>query len=320
MRPLLANVLCFVDLTANVHDGGMTLLCWRGLYVMVTYSKMSRLFLLVNAIVLIVNISLMVLHFDTHPLLDFITDEAVTAADRRLMLLTFSALVNAFDKANVTYFMYGGTLIGSVRHHGPIPWDDDLDVIMAYSDRSKAKSALSALSPDFELYTPAESQTSMFQWKFYAASAVARSLMPKAYRWPFVDVFFYHENTSHIWDMEREYREAGFVWPKGITFPLKKRPFGSILAPAPCNSIEFVTTNYPGAETAQCAAPSFNHRLDVHRFPWRAGNVIPCTHLWNLFPFVFRNETADGSVIESLRIGNWTLQTLHMPAVVCDGK
>jgi len=285
---------------------------------MAVRSKLSRFFLLINLIVLCINISLILLHFDGNPILDFFTDEAITASDRRLMLSTFSTLVNALDKANVTYFMYGGTLIGSVRHHGPIPWDDDLDVIMAYGDRSKAKAALMALSPEYQLYQPVESQMTVLQWKFYSASAAVRSLLPKPYRWPFVDIFFFQDNSTHIWDIEPEYHAAGFVWPKSIIFPLKRRPFGTIAAPAPCCAVEFVKTNYPGAEMANCASPNFNHQLEVHRLPWRAGNVIPCAHLWNIFPFVFRNQTADGSVMESLKIGNWTLQTLSMPPMDCN--
>jgi len=288
---------------------------------MTVRSKMSRLFLLTNLIVFCINISLMLLRFDSNPILDFFTDDTVTAADRRLMLFTFSSLVSALVKANVTYFMYGGTLIGSIRHHGPIPWDDDLDIIIAYGDRAKAESALIELSPDFNLYQPADTQTSVLQWKLYSTSAPESStfMSPKPYRWPFVDIFFFRENSTHVWDVEPEYHDAGFVWPKDVIFPVKMRPFGNIVAPAPCNSVEFVEMNYPGAGTTHCAAPSYNHRREAHRFLWRAGNVIPCANLYNMFPFVFRNQSTDGSIIESLRIGNWTLQTLHMPAMVCDG-
>jgi len=306
--------------TADAGGGRMKPVNCRCRCMMVICSKTSRLCLLTNLILFGINVSLILLQFDTNPLLDFFADDKVTAAERRLMLSTFDILASALDKANVTYFMYGGTLIGSIRHHGPIPWDDDLDIIMAYSDRPKAESAMLGLSPEFDFYKPADSQTSLLQWKFYSASATVRNFRLKPYRWPYVDIFFYHDNSTHIWDIEPEYHDAGFVWPKNVIFPLKKRPFGSVVAPAPCNSVEFVETNYPGAGSTHCAAPSFNHRRDIHHLSLRSGRIIPCAALWNMFPFVFRSRTADDSVIESLRIGNWTLQTLHMPCVVCDGN
>lgn len=37
-------------------------------------------------------------------------------------------------KQNITYFIYYGSLIGAVRHHGMIPWDDDVDIIMPRND------------------------------------------------------------------------------------------------------------------------------------------------------------------------------------------
>ena len=65
------------------------------------------------------------------------------------------AMAKQLEKANVKFYLIGGSSIGALRHQGFIPWDDDVDIAIMRYDFKKAETALAKLNKMF-LYDPVE--------------------------------------------------------------------------------------------------------------------------------------------------------------------
>lgn len=77
---------------------------------------------------------------------------------------TILDILKAFMKIckdnGLTYYCCAGTAIGAVRHHGIIPWDDDIDVIMPRPDYDRLlEIAKAADFGKYEIITPYDDET-----------------------------------------------------------------------------------------------------------------------------------------------------------------
>ena len=62
---------------------------------------------------------------------------------QKMMLKDF---IKICEENNILYFVNGGTLLGTIRHGGFIPWDDDIDLMMFRKDFEKLNKLMSEKS------------------------------------------------------------------------------------------------------------------------------------------------------------------------------
>lgn len=223
---------------------------------------------------------------------------AMTDAEKRALLACLHELARSLTTAGIEFFMYGGTLLGSYRHHGIIPWDDDADVMVNLSRAHEVERALGA-RPGYELHT-----RDPVRYKFYAR--FGSPIADRQWRWPFVDICFFGDNGTHVYDVDPFYR-GSFVYRREDVFPLVRRPLDSLLLPAPRNTRAVVETNY---DPSVCSTITWSHRREaaVGEDDRRA---VVCARLHNVYPFVFRGGGGGGGGAaskESLRIAGETIR------------
>lgn len=202
----------------------------------------------------------------------------------QLLLDTMAMFDLVMTRSGLDYMLYGGSLIGSYRHHGLVPWDDDVDVLVPHSTKNSVHQALSSLSPQYVLNTDWN-----FSWKLF--SMKADEIRGYNWKWPYLDIFFYAENETHIWDAAPQYWQ-NYVFPKNIVFPLKRRPFMGLHLKTPYNTRAVLDTNY---DVTLCKSGKWIHKWERYG----TETSVRCSVLYSRFPFVFRTFQ-NGGCSESL--------------------
>lgn len=176
-----------------------------------------------------------------------------------IMLDMVKELDRVCRKHDIPYFLYGGTLLGAVRHNGFIPWDDDLDVGLLRKDYIKLMSVLPEELPD--CYVLQNNDTDKNFFYFFAKLRHKHSLLEEECKYDevfkergiFIDIFPFEKmrlwthliaeplqghtfkifNTSS--DRKKAMRKIRFItWcNKHVTFPflrlISKITFGNTL-------------------------------------------------------------------------------------------
>lgn len=167
-------------------------------------------------------------------------------------------LCDIFKKRNVEIWIDGGTLLGSVRHGGQIPWDDDMDFATFKSNKNIFETQI---VPDLD-----EAGYGVVPWwyngyRVFDNKGVVLEKHPDC-KYPFADLFFVRMSKVDKNLIEYSDDEANALWPSGLTIqdlrPLKTGTFGRLKLPMPQNPQTHLNTLY-GEHWPKVVHRDYNH-------------------------------------------------------------
>ena len=221
----------------------------------------------------------------------------VSREDESNMMRLLDYFSRTCERHGIEYVIDGGTLVGSMLHHGRIPWDDDLDVYVRIEDRSRLEAAID--THEYKISHHVGNGAYSKLW-FKGTVHVENH---RAWNWPFVDIGWLVTNETHAWEQraltgENNGKYRRNVYPKTWLFPPVTRPFGSLRLSAPRESERFLEYRFTSGWNNTCVVAHWDHRLEIWRYRDSGPTVAPCDTV--SVDLVRRSRYPNGSSVEEL--------------------
>mmetsp|Transcript_41527 Transcript_41527/g.68099 ORF Transcript_41527/g.68099 Transcript_41527/m.68099 type:complete len:373 (-) Transcript_41527:163-1281(-) len=279
-----------------------------------------------------------------------ITVTRVATDVERTQLMALSQFAHeTCSSMGLDIFAMGGTLLGSLRHHDFIPWDDDMDFYVVLDNWSQVleihevfeKRGRARPHPEFGPIGKTAPNLTPHCWKQKICNVTEELPHGRPFlgmfrthfmssrkvgwrydfnctkeddrwcsRWPSVDIFMFLK--------EKEVLRNIIGWPGPRThsvqdvYPLRTILFHGVLLKAPTNPGNFLTRyGYPGKdwEFGSC------HGGGNHRGGGMVHFKTNCTQLWDQVPFVRHREQTENETVEIAYLNNTIVSVLKL-----DGK
>lgn len=126
---------------------------------------------------------------------------------KAIMAKTLESIDRCCRENNIKYSLCWGTLIGAIRHHGFIPWDDDIDIMMSREEYYRFLNVYN--DPQYNIYTPKVNNHLTINTRIYdKKTCVYLNNRPKSLFGVWVSIFPYdNAPDKHLrqWEKKRDF-------------------------------------------------------------------------------------------------------------------
>ena len=128
------------------------------------------------------------------------------------------------------------------------------------------------------------------------------SLTSPKVRVPYIDMFFFTEDSHYIWAMSA-FKKHRILYKKTTVFPLLWRPFEGSMAPVPRDYMRMCSGRQYDASV--CVSRDFDHMNKRPLMPFFDYRSISCEPFEEIYPFVkrkYKQLNGRDSVLETLQL------------------
>ncbi|KAL8586101.1 hypothetical protein ACOMHN_065064 [Nucella lapillus] len=227
----------------------------------------------------------------------------LTPREKSHLLYLLEIFAQTCGTHDLTFFLLENSLLGSVRHHGLVPWRDvSVTVGMSKEQQKVVREVLEGVKGVVLMWPDPN------RWSLRLQDTPPDP--PTFSRMTYIAIQFYQQNRSHVW--ADSWNSRLFSAALSRVFPLALRPFEGHMMPVPCD----VTSVLGGAPDVlrQCWVVV----EDLHEAEFREAGLVSCDVLSRVFPFVTRRlAMTSRTTIEQVTV-NGTLLSTAVVDGVCD--
>lgn len=215
----------------------------------------------IGIIIILIIIFLLFFVSKTQENFTIVTHKYLTQDEVNKIYSLIKTVHDIFTEENIEYYLIGGSLIGSTRHKGLIPWDDDMDI---------------AIHEDHENFIKSSYFKSILDSKNLKLDSFNHGLKLSfkdsgkkcdwcSWNFPFVDIFLVKMYNDKIIYANPDTHKT---WPEYLyhseLYPIKPCSFGPYKLKCPNKSEVFLKRAY-GDDVLTHYYEEYDHKLEMPR-------------------------------------------------------
>lgn len=146
---------------------------------------------------------------------------------KQCLIDTYKAFKDFCDSKKLKFYAAYGTAIGAIRHHGLIPWDDDVDVYMMRGDYEKLLELKGEISEGYDVMERSKDEYCHTFMKFVNTNTTVWEKKEYPYLLGvYIDIFPLDEcEESEALQIKAQYIKDSIKWQRSLT----KYTFGDFI-------------------------------------------------------------------------------------------